>query len=750
MQNLHLIVRDQFPQFVRADYPVFVEFVKAYYKWLDIQSIGKIGHVVDIDNTPTEFVQYFSKQLDVANLFSGSDLFDVKYLKNIKEIYSSKGSERALVQLLRIVKGAETTIQYPSERVLRASDGRWSQEQFITVETTFGNIPDQITEFFVVYALSSNKVLATKFEQIDINKIRLFYRHTSDIEITPNISIQIRNAAGLVSYAGKIVRSPASVSVLSSGADWLLGQVITIPGTTRNTIARVAEIDSIGGILKVEIIDYGFNHLEPQVVVISPYPVKPIGSTIDLVSVPIGAGTDLLHTLTISDELDGCGDFATGSFTGIFPGSYSLENYFSGDYTAVQAFAVGTIPSPPLSSGDTSLTSAQWLASRSTLLLEYDSKVNLKGKWTDDRGQISNEQIRLQDNFFFQQHSYVIDSTASPASYNDLAKTTHVAGLKMFSNYSLATDVEFSVTGDTSFPFVTLDIIDVSNTAEDVFTNFTKQSVDAATAADTDTITFTKRSVDAATATDTDTITFTKQPVDAATATDVDTHDFTKQPVDAATAADADTYDFTKLSADAATAADDDTYDFTKLSADAATAVDVDTHDFTKQPVDAATAADADTYDFTKLSADAATAADADTYDFVKLIEDQSVTSDVDTHDFTKLSADAATAADADTHDFTKSVTDTATLSESISDIFDKYNTDTAVVADVAQTSPSKTSTDTVTTASAISTDLYKYFGDAATVSSGTTSSTQTLTYDSEAYFAENYVASELTLTIGA
>lgn len=470
MNNLHLIVSEQFPQFVRSDYPVFVEFVKAYYRWLDTQSVGKYGTLVDIDSTAAAFVKFFRRQLDVFGLTTDAVPFDTKYLKNIKEIYASKGSEEALIYLLRVVKGAETTIKYPSQQILRASDGRWSQEQFITVRTTYGTIPATITEFFVVYQFNTQRIEVTRFEVVDSITVRLYYKHSVDIAAVPGLIIQCRNAAGNVVYAASLIRSPSSITVKNGGTNWTLGQAIVVPGTTKNTIARVAAVDANGAIQRVEIIEYGFDHSEYQTLIVSPYPIKPLGSVYDLSSEIIGVDPISYHyTLTIGDFTDGTTEVITGIASGTFAGSYFLENYVSpDDYTGDIVFEVATTDAPTEESGDSSLTIEQWLASRATLILEYADKVSLKGRWTDDRGQISNENIRLQDNFYYQQYSYVIDSTASPASYIDLAKNIHPAGMKLFTNYSMTTDLTIDVTAQTTLPYRTIDLIDVASAIDTI------------------------------------------------------------------------------------------------------------------------------------------------------------------------------------------------------------------------------------------------------------------------------------------
>ena len=485
MNNLHLIVSEQFPEFVQSDYPVFIEFIKAYYRWMDTIGVSEYTDLIDIDKTPEYFVQFFKKQLDVNGLTSGAIPFDIRYLKHIKEIYTSKGSEQALIYLLRVIDNAETTISYPSEQILRASDGRWNQEQFITVRSTLGTIPTQISEFFIVYPLSYQRVEVTRFEVIDDFTLRLYYRHNVDIAITVGQTIQLRDTTNTVIFLGDIVKSPSYIQVGNGGRDWTLGQVIIIPGTKKNTIARVAEIDSIGSIKRIEIIEYGFDHTESQTLVISPYPIKPLGSVYDITSEIISVSPLAYHhTLTINDYVDGVSDTVEGTASGQFKESYFLENYVESSYSGSKVFNISTDVAPTEESSYIDLTIEQWLASRASLNLRYSDKVTLKGKWADNRGQISNESIRLQDNFYYQQYSYVIDSTAKPETYIELARNIHPAGTKMFTNYSLVTNLSSEIFAETTFPFVSIDLNDATNIADEANKEVNKLLIDTLTLSD--------------------------------------------------------------------------------------------------------------------------------------------------------------------------------------------------------------------------------------------------------------------------
>ena len=58
MASLHSIISGQIPEFVKSNYPVFVEFVRAYYKWLEQQNTS-FGDSTEIDVAPETFVKFF-------------------------------------------------------------------------------------------------------------------------------------------------------------------------------------------------------------------------------------------------------------------------------------------------------------------------------------------------------------------------------------------------------------------------------------------------------------------------------------------------------------------------------------------------------------------------------------------------------------------------------------------------------------------------------------------------------------------
>lgn len=445
MDNLHLIIQSQFPEFVRSDYPVFVEFIKTYYKWIEQeQSVGNIQDAVDIDATD-QFVQYFKKQLDCLGLLNNVDSANKKtYYKRIKQIYDSKGSEQSLVTLLRMVCKSDVSVRYPGENVLMASAATWRQENFITVQSS-NPVPTVFSEFYVQYTYGTTRVPVTRYKVVGSDTVRLYYNSNTSLFLTENQVIQIK-ANNIVVYVGRVKRGLANVGVIKKGESWQVGQIVIM----KDTIARVAEIDNNGGINRVDIIKYGTNHVEGEMVMVSPYPNKPTGTNYDLVTTH-PTETSFRYELTLNDYTDGTTDHVIGMDSGSDASSYFLEDYVEIMYSGAVRFDNLTTPvynPPAVTSG---ITLEQWLASRAILLLEYGTVSKLPGRWDDESHQLSNQNTCLQDNLYYQQFSYEIKSNTNSSVYLETARAVHPAGMKLFTVYDTSDDIVITPVAEISF-----------------------------------------------------------------------------------------------------------------------------------------------------------------------------------------------------------------------------------------------------------------------------------------------------------
>lgn len=498
MTNLYSIVKEQFPEFTKSDYPAFLEFVQAYYKWLEIQSAGSIDKLTKIDSTdtvvfiettyedsavdisqfvgqiiygesnearaivkrvtgtagdeyyslyisyitkddvftnseiisvlvdgidgsnpikarllssnssvsvPSLFVEYFRRQLDTLGLFNNIVPVNIRYLTNIKEIYAAKGSEQALTFLLETIYGSEAVIRYPSENLLKPSDGRWRQLKHIDVEVIYGspNLNDKL-----IYIIDNDARIPLNIEYsvalpdiTELARVRLYYYDTYALLVGQLIQYIDNDISVCVS---RVINTVNSVDIIDGGSGWQLGQLIKFPGSARDTYARVSKIDTSGAIINIEFAEYGFDHTNNQ--------------TID-----------------------------------VYPNISNLEE------------------------------------EKATLTLKTGTIAKQIGRWGGNYGLVSNQETRLQDSKYYQQFSYDVETKSNPAQYLQSLFGIHPAGSKLYTTQILAESIQFSPNITSSYPYRHISYLDIINVSDsDISFTLTKELQD--TLVITDTIAF--------------------------------------------------------------------------------------------------------------------------------------------------------------------------------------------------------------------------------------------------------------------
>ena len=137
IQNIAPFVQKQFPSFYNEEGPNFIQFVEAYYEWLDEQGpifkSRQLEQYNDIDTTSQQYIQYFINKY--MNGIPAGILADKALLeKHILDVYRSKGSIEGLKLLFRLFYNLEANIYLPKDDMLKTSDGKWIIKQFLEVE----------------------------------------------------------------------------------------------------------------------------------------------------------------------------------------------------------------------------------------------------------------------------------------------------------------------------------------------------------------------------------------------------------------------------------------------------------------------------------------------------------------------------------------------------------------------------------------------------------------------------------------
>jgi hypothetical protein len=176
-----LLVSKQLPEFVRDEYPLFVSFLEAYYEFLETERYTDIdGNIVSQKNNLIEKLKDLKNLSDID--YSLDDFEDqffntfISYLpkdtliskdfliKNILPLYQTKGTQKSFEYLFRLLFGEEIQIEYPGEKILRASNGKWTIENILRTELEIYNeyiFDGTQTTFDLPYKIESSQLQVT-------------------------------------------------------------------------------------------------------------------------------------------------------------------------------------------------------------------------------------------------------------------------------------------------------------------------------------------------------------------------------------------------------------------------------------------------------------------------------------------------------------------------------------------------------------------------------------------------------------
>lgn len=361
-------LQEQFPSFISEDHENFLLFMEAYYEWLE--SYGQVIYETknllnnqDIDTTVDRFVEFFQKEF-LVNLPRQMITDKSLVLKNIKDYYRARGTEKSYEFFFRIMFGEEASFYYPRIDILKVSDGKWIQPKTLRVSTISGDPFELIGR--KIRGLTNNSsafVENVSFVQEGFIAVYELYLNRSSItgQFEPEETIKTTDGSNI---SCKITPLPLEVVITDGGAGYEEGQIVEILGVGSGAKAKIIAVDDAGAVTKVQMVNYGAGYF--------------------------------------------------GSVTPHFP-----------LYSGVTQQAFGTITVGALT--------------------------NYPGYYLNEDGQLSTTKF-LQDGFFYQQFSYVVQVNESVNLYRDaLKKALHPAGLIFFGTVLSQNEVDGSMSVPLNF-----------------------------------------------------------------------------------------------------------------------------------------------------------------------------------------------------------------------------------------------------------------------------------------------------------
>jgi hypothetical protein len=438
----HLVNR-QLPRYVREANPLFQKFLEYYYEFQENSKIPDIIQEIrkynDIDSVEESFLSEFFEEF---RRIPATIVADKRLVaKHIYDIFKTKGSEQSLKLLFRIVYGEEIDIRYPSENILRASDGRWIQDVIVTLNAVQGNI----TEFSNRIKFSNNRgnfeFEIKKIESIDQLNVRVYFEPLKNYFIEEGQIFNIYCNQSL-NFVGRLTPMPATVEVLHGGKDWRIGQVFRLQGSYRDTICRVKNIGDGGKLLSADIIDHGLGYQSDEEFLITPYGFKPTKNTSDITTkINTTNPSSLSYNLNIQDSISGTIDSITGTD---LKQTYVNPNY--SDPLYISRLVIQNIMNAPSDieyAVQTEVAFNDWVDSITRVRIKNRHYAKGYGYYDGVKGQLSNPEIKIQDGFYYQIFSYVIETYRMLCECDRMISLVHPAGMKYFSR--LTKEANFSV-----------------------------------------------------------------------------------------------------------------------------------------------------------------------------------------------------------------------------------------------------------------------------------------------------------------
>ena len=276
------IIRQAVPNFILDEYPLFTDFLEAYYEWLDqygnpIEFLQNGGRNFDIDTTADKFLTHFkSTYLDgfPKNLAIHNDntLDERTLIQNIREFYKIKGKEKSIQLLYKIISDSDTTIEYPRDYIFVLSSGNYKDYHQIYLLKDYTNIANGF-DITTLKGLQANQyeglvVLVGSSTIDDIHEISYNGKEYYVLRVTnPSGTfteydfspIQIEQNG--VVYSHYAVPSVSGLSIVNGGSGYNVGEFFTIGSTGAEHIRGfLSSTDENGKITKVRIFSNPVNY----------------------------------------------------------------------------------------------------------------------------------------------------------------------------------------------------------------------------------------------------------------------------------------------------------------------------------------------------------------------------------------------------------------------------------------------------------------------------------------------------------
>lgn len=452
-ERISVKVEGQLPGFVKQDHETFVAFMEAYYEYMEQEGkpyeiIGNLDKYANLDKTTDEFLKYFKKQFaeDLPEaIFANQNKPWV--LKNLREFYRAKGSEKAFQFLFRLLYKEEISFYYPGTDLLRTSDGKYNTSRIIrTVDTSGKDMIFSITGKQIIGKTSGATAVVEQVVNENISVFTVSTIFLSGVVGTFEKNEKVTTVENDWSFVlGGML---TDTTIAKPGNNYVVGDVIPVVGggsTANGSLVEVEELTT-GSIVSATINNGGSGYeVGDKLTIDNSDKMYVDGRTASILVNNVDANGAILG---VEIENVGRGYSSLPTVTGGGSGN-GLDITLSGwgvggiEKLKIVKHGYGFESNPTLDFSGKGDGTAEGVAITSAYEDQYQA-----GFFSNDGFLSSNKY--LQDSLYYQLFSYVITSGINISSWRDYIKrAAHPAGLALFGNIQLVSliDLQMKITG---------------------------------------------------------------------------------------------------------------------------------------------------------------------------------------------------------------------------------------------------------------------------------------------------------------
>lgn len=261
-------IESQFPSFYNEEGPQFIAFVKAYYEWLESEEnvLGRtrrLSNYRDIDNTLDEFIVYF-KEKYLKNIQFDTATNTRLLIKNSLELYRSKGTERSIDLLFKLVYGTNARVGYPAEKIFRLSDGDYKIPQYLEITYSKHNV-DYLGKQ-IIGSVSGATAFVEKYvrRRAGYGYVNLLYISNIRGEFQKNevVGILTNSVPSYSEKRAQLLGSVRRVQIIDKGRDFKVGDIVSFSDSSRGVggYARVTSVANATGLVDFLFLEGGYGY----------------------------------------------------------------------------------------------------------------------------------------------------------------------------------------------------------------------------------------------------------------------------------------------------------------------------------------------------------------------------------------------------------------------------------------------------------------------------------------------------------